>query len=290
MINDPEQAVTPEASAPSTDQAVTEQVDDTTVEQSAAQETTESSIPESQGDDLTKADRPAINHEMEWKRKYSELVDNLPKLIEENLQKVAQKSQPQKQEYTIEELEQIAIQNPNLRPQVEAEKEKIRERRILEQLSERDRKIEEQRRAEMVRIQVEQEVANDPSLKDCFTTDALGKKQWNMAHPLTMQIAEIMKDPRLQSSPDGLRIAADLAYGRYMKDIAAKSQTKIRAAQAAVKKEQRKTMVEGGTPTGSSAGGDAFNKLKSELAKTGSKQVAQLAVAEYMKKAGFRRE
>lgn len=229
---------------------------------------------------------PYKNRYMETQRKLAELSDNLPKIIEETLAK-KQQAVPQQQEYTVEQLEQIALQNPNLRPQVEAEKMKLYQQATARQIEERDRRIEGQRQSEMARMRVEQEVLNDPALKECFTTNALGQKQWRMDHPLTNMIAEVMKTPDLANRPDALRIASDIAYGKYMREVAANASSKNKTLQAAVKREQKKTLVEGGASSGSASGGDSFTRARAELAKTGSKTAAKNAVLEYMKKAGL---
>lgn len=231
---------------------------------------------------------PYKNRYMETQRKLAELSDNLPKIIEETIAKKSQRV-PEQQEYTVEQLEQIALQNPNLRPQVEAEKMKLYQQATARQIEERDRKIESQRQNELLRMRTEQEIMNDQALKDCFTTNALGQKQWNMAHPLTNMIGEIMRNPDVANRPDGLRIASDIAYGRYMRDVVSNNGKQAKVMQAAVKREQKKTLVEGGTPNGS-VGGDSFTRAKNELAKTGSKQAAKNAVLEYMKKSGLGRQ
>lgn len=228
---------------------------------------------------------PYKNRYMEAQRKFAELSDNLPKMIEETLAKKQQAPQVQ-QEYTIEQLEQIALQNPNLRPQVEAEKAKLQEQKFARLIEERENKQQQRYQADMLRQQVWQEVSNDPVLKDAFTTNAMGQKQFRMDHPLTNIISDIMRSPELANRPDGLRIASDIAYGRYMRDVAANGSKQTRSLQAAVKKEQRKTLVESGSPTGSS-GGDELQKAKLELARTGSKDAAQKAILAIMKKSGM---
>lgn len=231
---------------------------------------------------------PYKNRYMETQRKLAELSDNLPKMIQETIAK-QQVTQPKEQEYTVEQLEQIALQNPNLRPQVEAEKMKLYQQATARQIEARDQKMESQRQFEMARLRTEQEIMNDPALKDCFTVNALGQKQWNMGHPLTSRISEIMRNPDVASRPDALRIASDIAYGQYMREVVANNGNKTKNLQALVKREQKKTLVEGGTPNGSQ-GGDSFTKARAELAKTGTKKAAQSAILEYMKKAGLGRQ
>ena len=253
--------------------------------ETATTETTEASVNPDQGDGQSKV-KPQHEVEAEWKRKYNQLVDDLPKMIEENVSKLKNKPQ-EEQEYTIEQLEQIAMNNPNLRPQVEAEKAKLQEKKFARLIEEREKKQESSRQAEMIRMRTEQEIMNDPSLKDVFTTNALGQKQWKMDHPLVGHISDIMRSPELSNRPDGLRIAVDIAYGRYMRDVMATNNGRNKQMQATIKREQKKTMVEGGNVSGSQNSADDFSKAKAQLAKTGSKQDAHNAVLAYMKKAGF---
>lgn len=284
-----QEAVNQEESAP----AVQPQQTDGQSEQVAAVEDGQQETSQAQGqaqiEAVDETGVPYKNRYMETQRKLAELSDNLPKIIEDTLAKRQNQPQPQ-QEYTVEQLEQIALQNPNLRPQVEAEKLKIYQRETAKQIEERDKKLESQRHAEVVRMRTEQEILNDPALKECFTTNALGQKQWRREHPLTAKIAEIMRNPELANRPDGLRVAADIAYGQYMREVVANTNGKAKAMQAAIKREQKKTLIEGGASTGSSAGGDEFTKARNELAKTGSKTAAQKAILAYMSKAGLGRQ
>lgn len=285
---DPQEQVVNQ-SEPATDEQVAQQPDGqqeqvATVEE-GQQEQSPSQSQKTEYEAVDESGVPYKNRYMETQRKLAELSDNLPKIIEETLAKKQQP--PQEQEYTVEQLEQIALTNPNLRPQVEAEKLKIYQRETTRQIEARDQKMEAKRNFEITRMRTEQDVMNDPALKDCFTTNALGHKQWNMGHPLTGIIGEIIKSPDLANRPDALRIASDIAYGRYMRDVVANNNKQSKVMKAQVKSEQKKTLVEGGTPNGSSSGGDSFAKAKAELAKTGSKKAAQNAVLEYMKKAGL---
>lgn len=286
---DPEQEVV-NSSDSATEQAAQQPVDQqeqvAAVEEGQQESPVQGEAPQYEAVDETGV--PYKNRYMETQRKLAELSDNLPKMIEETLAKKTAPA-PQQQEYTVEQLEQIALQNPNLRPQVEAEKMKLYQQATARQIEERDRKIEGQRQFEIARMRTEQEIMNDPALKDCFTTNPLGQKMWNMGHPLTTRIAEVMKSPDLASRPDALRIASDIAYGQYMREVVANNSNRTKTLQAIVKREQKKTLVEGGTPNGSQ-GGDSFAKAKSNLAKTGSKQDAQKAILEYMKKAGLGRQ
>lgn len=278
-------------SVPVADEQAAQQAQETESQVAVGEESQQQEVPvQGKAPEYEAVDETGVpykNRYMETQRKLAELTDNLPKLIEETV--VKHKAVPQQEEYTVEQLEQIALQNPNLRPQVEAEKLKIYQRETARQIEERDKKIESKRQFEIVRMQSEQALMNDPAFKDCFSQNALGQKQWNMGHPLTNIIGELMRNPEISNRPDALVIAGDIAYGRYMREVSANTTKKSQALQATIKREQKKTLVEGGTPNGS-FGGDSFTKAKAELAKTGSKQAAQTAILEYMKRTGLGRQ
>ena len=282
---EPNEAATVTDSAP-VDQVAQESAVDT--QEVATPEGNEQVTPEQSGQQTVKSEDvdefgiPWKERAREYQRKLAETTERLPKIVEETL---AKQQAPQVKQYSIQELEQIALQNPELRPQVEEEKEKIRQNQFLRVIEERDQRAVETQKAERVRYESEQAVINDPTFKDCFTQNALGQKQWNQSHPLTRMIGEILLDPRIQQTPDGIKIAADIAYGRYARELATKATTQAKVLQANLKKEQKKTMVEGGN-TVSRGSVDEFSKAKEELSKTGSVKAAQSAVAAYLKKTG----
>lgn len=264
------------------------------VQEVATPETQEQATPEQSGPQTVQAEDvdefgvPWKERAKEYQRKLTETTERLPKIVEETLARQQQKQAPQEKQYSIQELEEIALQNPNLRPQVEAEKEKIRQNQFLRIIEERDMKAVESQKAERIRYESEQTVINDPAFKDCFTQNALGQKQWNTTHPLTRMIGEILLDNRIKNSPEGIKIAADIAYGRYAREIATKATTQAKVLQANLKREQKKTMVEGGGTVGRGSV-DEFSRAKEELSKTGSAKAAQSAVQAYLKKAGHLR-
>lgn len=286
MLIDPQDAANVTDSVP-VDQEAQETVVGT--EEVASPETNMQETPEQSGPQTVKHEAvdeygiPWRERAMEANRKLAETAERIPQIVEETLAK--KQAAPQEQTYSFEQLEQIAIANPNLRPQVEAEKEKVRQREILKVIEERDMRSRSEQQAERVRYESEQAVLNDPTFKECFTVNALGNKQWNTGHPLTQMITQIMNDPRVKGTPDGLRIAADIAYGRYAREMATKSTQQAKVLQANLKREQKKTMVESGNST-SGRTGDEFSKAQSELAKTGSSQAAHAAVAAFLKKTG----
>ena len=241
---------------------------------------------EAQSEDVDENGISYKNRYMASQRKLAELSDRLPKIIEETLVKhQKQQDTPQAQQYTIQQLEQIALQNPELRPQVEEEKEKIRQAQFLKIIEERDQKVVSAERHRNIVRESEMSVMNDPKYKECFNTDAMGKKIWNTAHPMTQLIGQYLQDPRLNGQPDAIIIASKLARIDYLDKVATKATTQAKVAQANLKREQKKTMVEGGGQT-SRGSVDEFSKAKEELSRTGSNMAARSAVQAYLKKIG----
>lgn len=282
---DEDNAVNPgESAAPEQEQVVNE-------EQQGAPEATEQqsqeNIPAEQGQVQSEAfdenGVPWKNRAMEWQRKFQDNIENLPKIVEETMSKY---TKPQEREYTIEELEQVALSNPNLRPQVEAEKARLLEKRLELKISEQSQKMEKSRKDDQVRIQTENWIANHPSFKECFVNTPTGDRQWNVAHPLTQVISQVMTNPELKNRPDGLAIGAEIAYGRYMLNNMNKSKTQVKNLQTTLRKEQKKTLIEPGT-TRVTQSRDELTSAKEQLARTGNKKDAQIAVKAYLKKAGI---
>lgn len=230
---------------------------------------------------------PYKNKYMEVSRKLEEFADKLPRVIEETLAKKQQQQPPQEKSYTIEELEQIALQNPNLRPQVEAEKMNLQKREFAKLIEERERKQEEKAKADMVRNQTWYEVTSDPLLKDVFTQNAMGHKQFRLDHPMTQIIDGYMRNPEIGNRPDALKWATKLAYADYMRDFSEKTEKQARKMKATVNQEQRKTLVGGGVPSNVQQGDD-MGKLRNEFIQSnGSRQATDNYLKAILKKQGL---
>ncbi len=284
----------PNEAANQTEPAAVDQVAQD-VQEVATPETVEQVNPEQSGPQTVQNEAvdefgiPWRERAAEYQRKLTETTERLPQIVEETLARQQQKQQaPQVKQYTIQELEQIALQSPELRPQVEEEKEKIRQSQFLRIIEERDQKVALVERNKSIVRESEMAVKNDPNYKDCFNTDALGNKIWNTAHPMTQLIGQYLQDPRLNGQPDAIVIASKLARIDYLDKVASKATTQAKVLQANLKREQKKTMVEGGN-TVSRGSVDEFSKAKEELSKTGSAKAAQSAVSAYLKKAGHLR-
>jgi hypothetical protein len=284
----------PNEAANQTEAAAVDQVAQD-VQEVATPETTEQVTPEQSGQQTVQNEAvdefgvPWRERAAEYQRKLTETTERLPQIVEETLARQQQKQQAtQVKTYSIQELEQIALQSPELRPQVEEEKEKIRQNQFLRIIEERDQKIATVERNKSIVRESEMSVKNDPNYKDCFNTDAMGNKIWNTAHPMTQLIGQYLQDPRLNGQPDAIVIASKLARIDYLDKVASKATTQAKVLQANLKREQKKTMVEGGN-TVSRGSVDDYSKAKEELSRTGSAKAAQSAVSAYLKKAGHLR-
>lgn len=229
-------------------------------------------------------DRPQLNYDSEWKRKHDQLVDSIPQIVEETLKKVQVK--PPEQTYTIEQLEQIAIAQPHLRPQVEAEKAKLLKAEIRQENEQTIRTIRQDEQNKVIRQQSEQFVVTHPKFKECFVHTPTGL-QWNMANPLSQIMGQILQNPDIKNRPDAMAVAAEIAYGRYVLMGEPKATGQIQQQKRQIKQLQKKTLIEGSGQSGQQAGGDDFTKAREDLRRTGSRSDAQKAVGLHLKKMGL---
>lgn len=218
---------------------------------------------------------PWKNVALEHKRKLEDLAEKLPEMIEQGFQKYGGKQQ--EREYTISELEAYALENPQHRPWVEEQKEKIRTKTILSQLDEKLQAKEKTQQAEVKKQRALQYVMQNYS--EAFIKNQQGQiVSWDNKSPLVAQINQIMQDPRFANDPEGLVAAADIAYARMARQNFGASVQKEKALKDEIKSIQKATMIEGGGKAGSASvprQRAAIDKLK----QSGSIKDAQEAVA-----------
>jgi len=185
----------------------------TAAEETTTQETTEQTQEESKPQQVSPVDEkgvPWMNRFYESERKSKELIENLDTKLGELLSNKNTQAQPK--EYTISELEQFAMNNPEHRPWVEEQKAQIIQKNVSKITQQEIQAVEHKKTAEIKRRDSFNYVAN--SYPECFVKDNFGNLQWNNQSPLVQQIGYTMKDPRFANDPEGLVGAADMAYGR----------------------------------------------------------------------------
>lgn len=247
-------------------------------------------VPEVEAVDETGV--PYKNRYMEAQRKLSEVPQTIERTIEEVLSR--KQAAPQQQEYTIEQLETFAQQDPKWRPWVESQKAEIMKRDLKQSMQGEIKAIETAKQADVTRYQAEQWVVNHPKFKECFVNNPMtGQKMFNQAHPLTQLISGYLsqQDPatgkRVGDRPDGLAVAAKMAYGDYALSNDGKSLSTVKTQKKVIKQLEKKTLIEGGGSSNPQVAGDNYKRAMEELAKTGSPKSAREATREYLKRKGI---
>ena len=256
------------------------------VAESASVEQTEANLTETAtnvaSEEVDERGVPWKNKALEYERKLRETSDRLPQVIQEEIRKANEQVKSPK--YTVQELEQFAIENPQHRPWVEAEKMKLLEERLE---SSQNQRIERERQAIQAQaVRKEAEAWVTQAYPEMFVKDSYGRLNWKNDHPMTGLVSQYMADPRIQSQPDALRIAAKLAYADMAVSKVNSSQSQVKKLKTEVKKIQQKTLTEGNTRP-ASASTDSKKASLEQLARTGSEKDARTAVRDILKQAGM---
>lgn len=226
---------------------------------------------------------PWKNKALEYERKLRETTERLPQIVQEEIRKTNE-TQSKSPKYSVQELEQFAIDNPQHRPWVEAEKIKILKQELSEEQNQRLEKERQAIQAQAVRKEAESWVTQ--AYPEMFIKDNFGRLTWKNDHPMTGLVSQYMADPRIQSQPDALRIAAKLAYADMAASKVTTSQSQVKKLKTEVKKIQQKTLTEGNTRPASSTT-DSKKASLEQLARTGSEKDARVAVRDILRQAGM---
>lgn len=231
---------------------------------------------------------PYKNRYEEMRRKFEQLTESIPQVIEQTIsQKLVNSNQQQEQpkkEYSVQDLERFAQEKPEYRAWVEEEKAKLIAKQAADALEERFNAKEKVRQATEKRQQVWGKVTSD--FPEYFVKDSMGRMVWDEANPTVRQIAILMQDERLKSDPDGLYWAAEIATARTLRQSQATQIKEKTQLKTKVKDLQKKTMTEGGQKPQSVQKDDLRDSIE-DLKKTGSKNALRSAVSAYFKKAGY---
>lgn len=281
-----------EQTATSTEQ----QQDQNQIEQTQEQEQTS----QAEGQTQQQVDERGVDYRnvaMEYRRKLDEMPGIIQKTVQEALAVSQQQQQLQnKPTYTVSQLEQYAQENPSYRGWVEEQKALLLKQDLEKTFDERLKAERQQTSNAQVRQQTEQWVTSHPKFKDCFVTDLSGGKQWNMNNPLTQLMSNILnqQDPvtgkMVKDRPDGLAIAAEMAYGRYALTQEGKTQNSVQKLQKDLRKVQKQTMTVGTGVNSSSKGMSEYAQHKANYEKTYSKNDATAMTKSYLKSIGIIKE
>lgn len=230
----------------------------------------------------TPKERPAQNIDSEWKRKFENVVNKLPEMVGQELQKHLPKQQEQKPQYTVEELRQYAIDNPQHAGWAEKQILEINREETKKLLREEFQSQQKVVQDNLLKQQVEQAVLSNPKYQEAFVTLPNGQKTWNNDSLLAQTIGQYMQDPRLRNSPDGLAIASKLAYADLLESGEITAQKKL----ASVKRQNQilksKVMPEGGGVPVVQKSKDPYTESVTRLRSTGRMEDAQKAVSAYL--------
>jgi hypothetical protein len=282
-----------EVSAASNEQVVEQQQEQVNEQQNQEQTQAQGQVPLQAQVDERGVDYK--NVAMEYRRK----LEEVPTLIERTVQQVLEKTQNQTnkpQEYTVAQLEQFAMDNPGHRPWVEEQKALLIQKNIEKSQEERFQAVERQRTEAQIRQQTEQWVTTHPKFKDCFVTDVYGNKQWNMNNQLTQLMSSMLNqiDPvtgkAVKDRPDGLAVAARMAYGEFALNSEPKAQSSMKQLQKELRKTQKQTMVVGQGVSSSSGNMTDYQKHAANYNKSYSPKDAQAMTKSYLKSIGLIKE
>lgn len=249
----PETVVNTAENTTPVEEAVTNEVDETTTEPTATQETneqpeeTDESSPkpavELNADLYDERGVPWKNRAMEYQRKFEDTQSSLPRQIAEEVAKLA--PQQQKQKYTVAQLEEFAQENPQHRGWVEQEKAALLKEELSRDFDQRIAATTQAQKNEMIRNNTFNQVL--AQFPDIATRDQQGNfLGWNNMNPMTQLVGKYMSSPDLANRPDGLLVAAKLAYADHALSTNQKTTKQVRTLKSQVRKAQAATMLEGG--------------------------------------------
>lgn len=207
---------------------------------------------------------PWKNRFHEQKRKFEDVMDKLPEMIEQKLTKALPKTK--EPEPTFEQLEAFKLEHPEHTPWIESRKEDLRLKKMEELLSSKLELEKRSREAESQKGEALNYVFQ--SYPQAFAKGQDGKPNgWDSQSPLAMEIARVYETYGggvLKANPMGLAAAADIAFGLVSRKQVAQTQGQVSKAKAEAKKLQQKTMVEG---TGVSSNADEAPTVKKAVDK-----------------------
>lgn len=286
-MEDEKEVVNIESSA-TQEQPVQEVVEETPVEAQEPQEQPQVQEPRL---DVDEHGVPWKNRAMEYQRKFEEVPNIIRQTVEE-----ATKTQQKTPEYTIEQLEQYATDNPQYRPWAEARKAELIQKNLEKTFDAKLQANEAKVREAQLKQQSEQWVTNHPKFKDCFIDTPQGK-QWNYSNPLTQIMGNYLNQPDpvtgklVKDRSDGLMVAAKLAYADHVLNGENKAATQVSQLKKDLRKAQKTQMVQGaGNPAATTPVRSSIQKSLDTYSKTYKKDDIKNATRAFLAASGLIKE
>lgn len=293
-VTNPEEAVASEQAAPQQEEQVNQETSDATdAGVPASQETTQTQQQPVPFEAVDEQGVPWKNRAMEASKR----LEQMPEVIKQTVQEVMQAQQ--KPVYTkehIPQLRQFAIDNPAQAQWVENTIEEIRANETKKVVTDTLTSFQREQQNNQIRQQSEAWVTSHPEFKQCFTQDLMGNKTWNMANPLTQIMSQILNqvDPTtgklVKDRPDGLVVAAEVAYGRFALHTKGKTQTQVTALKRDLRKVQKQTVTQGVGTGNAPQGQSPVRKALDNYNKSYNKKDIQDATKAFLLKQGIIKE
>lgn len=287
------------------EQAPQEQVTDQTEEVSSASTPATGEPTQEIPSQETQVTRPQVEavdeHGVPWKNRAMEAqkrFDQMPDVIKQTVQEAlaAKEQKPQYSKEHIPHLRQYAMEHPEQAQWVENTIEDIRANETKKVVAETLTSFQRQQQDTLVRQQSEAWVANHPEFKGCFTSDPYGNKVWNMTNPLTQMMSQILNQPDpvtgklVKDRPDGLAVAAELAYGRYALSNKTKVATQVTTLKRDLRKVQKQTVTQGVGTGNAPQAVSSVRKALDNYNRTYNKKDMQEATKEFLRQQGVLKE
>ena len=223
---------------------------------------------------------------MEYRRKTEELVDKLPNMLEEAINKKT--GEPKYSRQQLEAFKEQYVDNQQYSNWAKDELRKLDKEENQQTFRDELNRFKTEQENNVKRQQANNYTVGqypDAFLKGAngqFVADKNGNPVPNFNHPMGQAMAGYLQDEGLQSRPDKFFIASKLAYADYASSTQGKTMQKQQQLKEEIGSLQRKTMTEGSgksSPQSTPAHVKALDRLK----QTGSVKDAQVALESLLK-------
>ena len=269
-----------------TQEDVKQEAEETSEQSEAQPEPKPQPEPEGNQDLYDENGVPWKNRAMEYKRKTEDLVEKLPTLLEEAINKNS--GEPK---YSRQQLEAFQVEYADNKRYSDWAREELRKLDREEQaniVKEELARFKTETENKQKRQQANNYTVSkfpDAFLKGIngqFVVDKNGDPVPNFQNPMGQAVAGYLTDPDLSKRPDKFFIASKLAYADYVTTAQGKAMKEKQQLKEEVGSLQRKTMVEGSGKSSPQAV-PAHKKALDKLKQTGKIEDAKYALDALLK-------